>query len=107
MPLVVFAIALALFARQGVAYAAALLYAVFPPIAWLSTIPHLDVWAVDFTLVITLLLLRARAAGRPNRTLVAGGRGYRASLLLQAGSGAHRAVYGAWRWSAARNGAGP
>jgi 4-amino-4-deoxy-L-arabinose transferase-like glycosyltransferase len=62
MTLLVFYIGLTLFGRRRAALLGALLYAVFPPIAWLTTIPHADMWAVDFTLLITALLLRARAA---------------------------------------------
>lgn len=73
MTLVVFYIALSLFGRRRAAYLAAALYAVFPPLAWLSTIPHLDAWAVDLTLVITALLVRAREVEKPMRWLVAVG----------------------------------
>ena len=73
MPIVVFYIGLALFHRRRTAYAGAVLYAVFPPIAWLSTNPHLDFWAVDFTLVITALLIRAGSAARSTPVLVSAG----------------------------------
>jgi 4-amino-4-deoxy-L-arabinose transferase-like glycosyltransferase len=70
---VVFAIGMELFGRSRTAYLAAFMYAVFVPIAWLATIPHLDIWAVDFTAVITLLLLKARTAELPPRWLAAAG----------------------------------
>jgi 4-amino-4-deoxy-L-arabinose transferase-like glycosyltransferase len=73
MTLVVFYIGSMLFRRRRAAFIGALLYAVFPPIAWLTTIPHLDFWAVDFTLVIVALLLRARASARPAPSLIAAG----------------------------------
>ena len=73
MTAVVFYIGMVLFGRRRTALIGALLYAVFPPIAWLTTVPHLDFWAVDFTLVITALLLRARGAMRPTVPLVVAG----------------------------------
>lgn len=73
MTLVVFYIGLVLFGRRRAALIGALLYALFPPIAWLSTIPHADIWAVDLTLVITALLLRARAGPHVGRWLAAAG----------------------------------
>lgn len=73
MILAVLYIGLSLFGRRRAALIGALLYAVFPPIAWLSTVPHLDIWAVDLTITITALLLRARAAPKPARWLVAAG----------------------------------
>jgi hypothetical protein len=66
MVLVVYAIGMHLFARRRTALIGAGLYAVFPPISWLTTIPHMDIWAVDFTLVIVALLLRARACASAN-----------------------------------------
>jgi 4-amino-4-deoxy-L-arabinose transferase-like glycosyltransferase len=73
MTLVVFYIGSVLFGRRRTALLGALLYAVFPPIAWLTTIPHTDMWAVDLTIVITALLLRARAAPERVGWLVAAG----------------------------------
>jgi 4-amino-4-deoxy-L-arabinose transferase-like glycosyltransferase len=69
----VFFISHQLFRRRAAAYGAGALYAVFPPLAWLSTIPHLDSWGVDLTIVITALLLRARMSERPARWLAAAG----------------------------------
>ncbi len=71
-PLVVY-ISFELFARRRAAYLAGLLYAVYPPLAWLATIPHLDSWAVDLTIVTTALLLRARRSDRQVRWLLAAG----------------------------------
>lgn len=62
-----------LFRRTGAAYLAGVLYAVFPPLAWLCSVPHLDAWAVDLTIVITALLLSARDAERPRRLLLLAG----------------------------------
>lgn len=69
----VFYISLSLFGRVRAAYLGALLYAVFPPVAWLATIPHLDAWAVDLTIVTAALLVRARAAERPLPWLIGAG----------------------------------
>jgi 4-amino-4-deoxy-L-arabinose transferase-like glycosyltransferase len=73
LTVVVFDLGLRLFGRRRTAYLGALLYAVFPPIAWLSTIPHLDAWAVDFTIIIAALLVRARSAEKATRWLVGAG----------------------------------
>ncbi len=73
MTMLVFYMTLSLFGRRRAAYLAALLYAVFPPLAWLSTIPHLDAWSVDLTLVITALLVRAREVEKPMPWLVGTG----------------------------------
>lgn len=69
----VFQTSFMLFERREAAYVATLLYAVFPPLAWLSTIPHLDAWAVDLTIVATWLLLRARGTDWSTRSLLAVG----------------------------------
>jgi 4-amino-4-deoxy-L-arabinose transferase-like glycosyltransferase len=60
MTLLVFWIALRLFDRPRAALIAAGLYAVFPPIAALSIVPHLDTWAGSLTLGITALFLKSR-----------------------------------------------
>jgi 4-amino-4-deoxy-L-arabinose transferase-like glycosyltransferase len=57
--LLVFRISLRLFKRPRAALAAAALYAVYPPIAWQTTIPYNDIWAVDFTLAIVAAYLEA------------------------------------------------
>lgn len=69
----VFYIGLSLFGRRRAAYLGALLYAVFPPLAWLTTVPHLDAWSVDLTIVITALLVRARSGSNLTRWLLAAG----------------------------------
>jgi 4-amino-4-deoxy-L-arabinose transferase-like glycosyltransferase len=55
----VFWIGVRLFRRPRAALIAAGLYAVFPPLAALTKIPHLDTWSVFFTVGITALFLRA------------------------------------------------
>lgn len=73
LTLLVYYIAISLFGRRPAAYLAAGLYAVYPPVAWLATIPHLDAWAVDWTLAIAALLLRAREVDAPMPWLVPAG----------------------------------
>jgi 4-amino-4-deoxy-L-arabinose transferase-like glycosyltransferase len=72
VPLVYY-IGLSLFGRRRAAYLAALLYAIFPPLAWLTTIPHLDAWSVDLTIVITALLVRAWSGSNRTRWLLLAG----------------------------------
>ncbi|HXA53482.1 MAG TPA: hypothetical protein VNV37_01270 [Solirubrobacteraceae bacterium] len=57
--LLVFRISLRLFKRPRAALVAAALYAVYPPIAWETTIVYNDIWSVDFTLAITASYLEA------------------------------------------------
>jgi 4-amino-4-deoxy-L-arabinose transferase-like glycosyltransferase len=57
--LLVFSISLRLFKRPRAALAAAALYAVYPPIAWQTTIVYNDIWSVDFTLAIVAAYLQA------------------------------------------------
>ena len=73
MVLLVFWIALALYGRPRAALIAAALYALFVPIATITKVPHLDIWAVDFTIAITALALRAWRSPRPVPWLVATG----------------------------------
>jgi 4-amino-4-deoxy-L-arabinose transferase-like glycosyltransferase len=65
MVLLVYWIALQLYRRPRTALLAALAYAVFLPVAVIARIPHLDIWAVDFTIVIVALFVRAQTATRP------------------------------------------
>jgi 4-amino-4-deoxy-L-arabinose transferase-like glycosyltransferase len=53
MVALVYVIALRLFRRRRAALIAAAGYAVFYPVAVLTRIPHLDIWAVFFTIAIT------------------------------------------------------
>ena len=73
MALLVYRIAMRLFERPGAAVLAAVLYILYPPIAWQSTLPSLDIWAVDFTIAILALYLEAISAPRPWRWLLACG----------------------------------
>ena len=90
----VFYIGLSLFGRRRAAYLGALLYAVFPPLAWLTTVPHLDAWSVDLTIVITALLVRARSGSNRDPMAAGGWSGDRPWHLLPSG----RAVAGAVLW---------
>lgn len=65
MVLLVFWIALRLYERRRAALIAAALYAVFVPIALITKIPHLDIWAIDLTIVIAALALQAWRSSRP------------------------------------------
>jgi 4-amino-4-deoxy-L-arabinose transferase-like glycosyltransferase len=57
--LLVFRISMRLFGRPRAALLAAGAYALYPPIAWQTTIVYNDIWAVDFTLVIVASYLEA------------------------------------------------
>jgi 4-amino-4-deoxy-L-arabinose transferase-like glycosyltransferase len=57
--LLLYRISLRLFRRPRAALAAAGLYAVYPPVAWLTTIPYNDIWALDFTIAIVAAYLEA------------------------------------------------
>jgi len=70
---VVFWIALSLFERRRTALISAGLYSVFLPIAVLAKIPHLDIWAVHATIVITALALKTWQSARPLPWLAATG----------------------------------
>jgi hypothetical protein len=64
MVFLIFGIAMRLYARPSAAYVASGLYAVFPPVAHLATIPHLDAWAGILTVGMTYLFVRAMQAPR-------------------------------------------
>jgi 4-amino-4-deoxy-L-arabinose transferase-like glycosyltransferase len=81
MVLVVFWIALRLFERRRTALIAAGLYTLFLPIVVLAKIPHLDIWAVDATIGVVALALKAWRSDRPLPWLLATG--------LAAGLGAY------------------
>jgi 4-amino-4-deoxy-L-arabinose transferase-like glycosyltransferase len=55
--LLVYWIAMQLFARLRVALLAAALYAIYPPIAWLTDNIYADIWAIDFTIAIVAIFL--------------------------------------------------
>jgi 4-amino-4-deoxy-L-arabinose transferase-like glycosyltransferase len=57
--LLVYWIAMQLFGRRRVATIAALLYALYPPIAWQTLDMYDDIWAVDFTIAIVAIYLLA------------------------------------------------
>jgi 4-amino-4-deoxy-L-arabinose transferase-like glycosyltransferase len=57
--LLVFRISMRLFGRPRAALLAAGAYALYPPIAWQTTIVYNDIWAVDLTLVIVASYLEA------------------------------------------------
>ncbi|HXN37058.1 MAG TPA: glycosyltransferase family 39 protein [Solirubrobacteraceae bacterium] len=57
--LLVYHIAMCLFNVRRAAIVAAALYALYPPIAWLTIVPYNDIWAVDFTIAIVATYLQA------------------------------------------------
>jgi 4-amino-4-deoxy-L-arabinose transferase-like glycosyltransferase len=57
--LLVYRIAMRLFARRRAALLAATLYALDPPLAWLVSNINQDIWAVDFTIAILAIYLEA------------------------------------------------
>jgi 4-amino-4-deoxy-L-arabinose transferase-like glycosyltransferase len=71
--LLVYWIAMQLFRRRRVALLAALLYALYPPIAWQTVTLYDDLWAIDFTIVIVAIYLAMmRSSHRWRWLLVAG-----------------------------------
>jgi 4-amino-4-deoxy-L-arabinose transferase-like glycosyltransferase len=68
--LLVYRIAMRLFDIRRVATIAAILYALYPPIAWFTTIPYNDLWAADFTVAIVSCYLEAVHSGYRWRWLV-------------------------------------
>jgi hypothetical protein len=73
MVLVVYRIAMLLFARRRAALIAAALYALCPPIARQTTIADPDIWGLYFTLTTLLLYLQAWRSPRRGRWLIACG----------------------------------
>ena len=57
--LLIYWIALLLFKRRRAALIAAALYAIYPPIAQQTSFINIDLWAIDFTVVILALYLQA------------------------------------------------
>lgn len=88
--LLVFWISWRLFQRRNAALAAAALYALYFPIAWQTTVMYVDIWAVDFTIAIVAVYLRAIGSAHQWRWLAACGLltgigvYFRPSLLLLA-----------------------
>lgn len=68
--LLVYHIAMRLFRRRRAATIAAALYAIYPPLAWQTADAYNDIWAVDFTIVLTAIYLAAMASPKPWRWLV-------------------------------------
>ena len=68
--LLVYWIAMRLFARRRPALIAAAIYALFPPLAWQTADAYNDIWAVDFTLVIVAVYLLSLHSGHRWRWLV-------------------------------------
>jgi 4-amino-4-deoxy-L-arabinose transferase-like glycosyltransferase len=73
LALLVFRISMRLFKRRTAALLAAALYALYPPIAWQTTVVYVDVWAVDFTIAIVAAYLEAVSSPHRWRWLVACG----------------------------------
>lgn len=71
--LLVYRIAMRLFNVTRIATIAAALYALYPPIAWLTIAPYNDIWAVDFTIAIVAVYLEALSSERRWRWLIACG----------------------------------
>jgi 4-amino-4-deoxy-L-arabinose transferase-like glycosyltransferase len=59
MALLVYRIAMRLFERRRAALLAAALYALYPPVAWQTISPYVDIWAVDATIAIAATYLEA------------------------------------------------
>jgi 4-amino-4-deoxy-L-arabinose transferase-like glycosyltransferase len=71
--LLIYRIVMELFGRQRAALLAAAFYAVYPPIAWQTTSPYMDIWAVDMTVAILALQLQAVRSPNHWRWLIACG----------------------------------
>ena len=71
--LLVYWIALQLFGRRRPALIAALLYAIYPRMAWETADPYNDIWAVDFTIVLVAVYLLVMRSRHRWRWLVVGG----------------------------------
>jgi 4-amino-4-deoxy-L-arabinose transferase-like glycosyltransferase len=70
MALLVYRIAMQLFGRRRAALIAALLYAIYPRLAWEASDPYTDIWAVDFTVVLVAIYLQASRAQHRWRWLI-------------------------------------
>ncbi len=68
--LLVYWIAMQLFKRPRPALIAAALYALYPPLAWQTTVPYNDIWAVDLTIAIVAIYLVAVKSGHRWRWLI-------------------------------------
>jgi 4-amino-4-deoxy-L-arabinose transferase-like glycosyltransferase len=101
MVLLVFWICLTLYRRRRAAWIAAFLYAVFIPAVVIARIPHLDIWAVDFTILIVALLVRARVAIRPIPWLIAAGVATGLGVYFRPGVALVPVLLAlaTWRWS--------
>ncbi|HXN37895.1 MAG TPA: glycosyltransferase family 39 protein [Solirubrobacteraceae bacterium] len=79
--LLVYWIAMQLFRRPRAALAAALAYALYPPLAFVAINPYDDIWAVDITIALVALCILAMKSGYRWRWLIVTG--------LVAGAGAY------------------
>jgi hypothetical protein len=68
--LLVYRIVTQLFKRPRAALIGAAFYALFPPIAWLSTMPLPDIWGVDFTVAIVAAFIEALRSAHAWRWLI-------------------------------------
>ncbi len=68
--LLVYRIAMRLFDIRRVATIAAGIYAIYPPIAWMTVYPYTDIWTVDFVIAILAAYLEALHSGHRWRWLV-------------------------------------
>jgi 4-amino-4-deoxy-L-arabinose transferase-like glycosyltransferase len=71
--LLVYRIVILLFRRQRAALGAALLYALYPPIAEVVVNPNRDFWSIDLTIAILAIYLEMINSKRPLRWLMACG----------------------------------
>jgi MYXO-CTERM domain-containing protein len=78
--LLVYWIALQLFRRRRAAVLAAVFYAIYPPVAWQTVSPYLDFWAIDLTIAILAMQIKAARSTHRWRWLIACG------LLVGAGT---------------------
>lgn len=71
--LLVYRIAMRLFNIRRAALFAGALYALYPPIAWQTTIPYNDIWAIDFTIAVVACYMEVLNSPHRWRWLVACG----------------------------------
>jgi len=107
--LLIFRISSRLFKRRGAALLAAAIYALYPPIAWQTTIVYNDIWAVDFTIAIVAASLEAVGSVHRWRwlalsgLLTGAGLYFRPNLVLLPGVLALATIAGvSWRRTLAR-----
>jgi 4-amino-4-deoxy-L-arabinose transferase-like glycosyltransferase len=71
--LLVYRIVMRLFGARRAAIVASAVYALYPPIAWFTTNPYNDLWAIDFTVAIVAVFIEALNSDHRWRWLVACG----------------------------------